>query len=367
MISAVTLKKFKCFQDEYFEFAPLTLFTGLNGSGKSTVIQSLLLLRQSNNERLLAKGLSLNGEYVNIGTGQDLLYEKTEGPEEIVISLEVDRQGALQWVFQYQAESNFLLSKNNHSQDSFLGLNLFNDQFEYLNAERFGPRSVYAKSNYIVAEHRHIGINGQFTQHFLHTFGDCPIANPQAAFAGSKEMNLINQVQAWLGIISPGVRIITAEYSKADLVGMQYRFIDSELSNTYRPSNVGFGITYGLPVIVALLKGKAGDLVIIENPEAHLHPSGQRKMGELISKVASGGVQVIIETHSDHILNGIRLSVKNKWIDKNDVQLNYLHKEVTEEGTFHKVLSPSIQEDGRLDYWPDGFFDEWDKALDEFF
>lgn len=136
--------------------------------------------------------------------------------------------------------------------------------------------------------------------------------------------------------------------------------------------NVGFGISYVAPVIVSLLKAKSGDLVIIENPEAHLHPRGQRKMGELIAKAASGGAQIILETHSDHILNGIRLSVKNRTISTNDVRLNYFFQRLDSnlilgERVIHEKCSPVILDDGSLSDWPDGFFDEWDKALDELF
>lgn len=100
--------------------------------------------------------------------------------------------------------------------------------------------------------------------------------------------------------------------------------------------------------------------MIIENPEAHLHPRGQRKIGELISRAAAGGVQVIVETHSDHLLNGIRLSVKEKKINRNITRLNYFYREEKEDKTFgkyyeYKKTSPQILDNGNLSNWPDGF------------
>ncbi|WP_180834594.1 AAA family ATPase, partial [Vibrio parahaemolyticus] len=65
-----------------------------------------------------------------------------------------------------------------------------------------------------------------------------------------------------------------------------------------------------LPIVLALLVTKPGGLVIIENPEAHLHPKGQSYLGRLIQRTAEAGVQVIIETHSDHLLNGIRVAAR---------------------------------------------------------
>lgn len=95
-------------------------------------------------------------------------------------------------------------------------------------------------------------------------------------------------------------------------------------------------------------------------------------MGELIARASAGGVQVILETHSDHILNGIRLSVKKRIISSNNIRLNYFYQKVVSdlalgERVTHQKCSPVILDDGSLSDWPDGFFDEWDKALDELF
>ena len=87
-------------------------------------------------------------------------------------------------------------------------------------------------------------------------------------------------------------------------------------------------------------------------------------LGELIALAGNGGVQVIVETHSDHILNGIRIAVKKKEIAKERVQLAFFYKDTSDEYR-HKYVTPQIQDDGRLDIWPEFFFDEWDKALYE--
>lgn len=132
--------------------------------------------------------------------------------------------------------------------------------------------------------------------------------------------------------------------------------------------NMGFGVSYSLPIIVALLSAREGDILVLENPEAHLHPRGQRKIGELVALAAANGVQIFMETHSDHVLNGIRLSVRNKKISSDKVKINYFYEYLSEEGIQkHEKTSPEILEDGSLSNWPEGFFDEWDKAIDELF
>jgi predicted ATPase len=147
-----------------------------------------------------------------------------------------------------------------------------------------------------------------------------------------------------------------------DLVSFQYSY---GLSNPRRATNVGFGITYTLPIIVAVLASEPGTLILIENPEAHLHPKGQSKMGELLALAASCGVQVVIETHSDHVLNGIRRVVHAGKLDHKDVQLHYFQRQEKEGQAFTEVVSPRIKRSGRIDKWPDGFFDQMEKDLME--
>lgn len=367
MINCIQLINFKCFKEKKIPLSMINLLSGMNGMGKSTMIQSLLLLRQSFELGILERGLALNGEWIKIGSGKDLLFEKAEHPEIIKIKLEYDNGNVSEWTFEYDSEKDFLKLESSIIGTTHCQINLFSD-FEYICAERLGPRNFYPKSSYKVTEKNQLGIMGEYTEHYLQSYGDNKITNMGARHNDVDDLRLIYQVQAWLNEISPGIKVDIENYKNADSVGIKYRFFDSEISsNEYRPNNVGFGITYVLPVIVALVKANKGDLVIVENPEAHLHPRGQRKIGELAAKVASGGVQVILESHSDHVLNGIRLSVRNNIINKDDVKLHFFEKVLMGDEYVHQINSPQVKDDGRLTFWPDGFFDEWDKALDELF
>ena len=124
-----------------------------------------------------------------------------------------------------------------------------------------------------------------------------------------------------------------------------------------------------LPVVVSLLTAQPGDIIILENPEAHIHPKGQRMLGEMIAAASASGAQIMVETNSDHVLNGIRLAVKNRVIRCDTVKLYYLFQKDdandAEENYTHECVSPIIDEDGMLNEWPEGFFDEWDNALME--
>ena len=139
------------------------------------------------------------------------------------------------------------------------------------------------------------------------------------------------------------------------------------VGNAHRPVNVVYGITYVLPIIIAVLKAKKDDLIILENPEAHLHPKAQRLIGELLVKAASTGTQIILETHSDHILNGIRISAKKNYINAEKVKFFFFLREDIGSKFNVNVYSPVLNQQGDIDVWPEGFFDEWDNALAEMF
>ncbi|SFO15708.1 AAA domain-containing protein, putative AbiEii toxin, Type IV TA system [Actinomadura madurae] len=167
-----------------------------------------------------------------------------------------------------------------------------------------------------------------------------------------------------MGEICPGVKLSTEAIERTDLVrlGFEFNRPGQPTSNSRRPTNVGFGLTYVLPVVVACLTARPGALLLIENPEAHVHPQGQSALAGLTCAAAAAGAQVIVETHSDHILNGVRLAVKRQRIPADDVRLLYFHRQ--DDGIID-IVNPTIGPDGMLSDWPQGFFDEWDRSLDQ--
>ncbi len=372
MITSLHLLNFKPFANQLLEFRKLTLFSGLNSTGKSSVLQSFLLLRQSYQQGLLPeKGLALNGDFVNIGTAQDALFE---GAKEDLIGFDIvlENNSKAVWRFKYDREVDVLSIDSEPVSSEVYKSNLFGNKFHYLQAERIGPRPFNEMSDYQVRQLGQLGIKGEYAAHFLAINGQKAIPNSglshpevklktQRDLSSAKSMDLIDQVEAWMGEISPGTRLKIDAKSDVDLMSFQYSYGDS---NPYRATNVGFGISYTLPIIVAVLASTPGTIILIENPEAHLHPKGQVKMGQLLALAASGGVQVVIETHSDHVLNGIRLAVHGGKLDPKDVQLHYFQRQNKEGQAVTDVVSPKIDRNGRIDRWPDGFFDEWDNSLE---
>jgi predicted ATPase len=374
MIRSLYLRNFKAFENQVFELRSLTLLSGLNSTGKSSMLQSMLLLRQSyqqsfssakdKDKDLELKSLVLNGDLVSIGTAQDAFCERAK---ENYIELEIiwDNQKNMRCNFQYnidKKETDVLESQiDEYSSEIYYESSLFSQKFHYLQAERIGPRPFNEMSEYRVRRLGQIGTRGEYTAHFIAINQDRNISIDKLNHPEAKSLKLRDQVEAWMREVSPGTRIKITSNSDMGLMNLQYFYGDS---NPYRATNVGFGISYTLPIIVAVLASEPDTLILLENPEAHLHPKGQSKMGELLALAASCGVQIVVETHSDHVLNGIRLAVHGGKIKPEDVQLHYFQRIEKEGQLVTEVVSPHINRNGRIDQWPDGFFDEWDKNLE---
>jgi predicted ATPase len=360
MLENIHLRNFKCFLDLSLELNNLTILSGINGVGKSSVIQALLVLRQSSQQNTVSfRSLSLNGELVNLGTAKDVLFSDAE-EDKIEFEISFGGNEKAFWSFDYNAQSDVLSGVDFSQPESLCQSSLFTDTFQYIQAERMGPRRFFEMSDFQVNQHRQLGTKGEYTAHYLSIFATSEqIADPALSNPAEPSLNLLQQVEAWLSEISPGTRIRINPNPEMDLVNLQFSFGGG---NNYRATNVGFGITYTLPVIVAILTARPGALIIIENPEAHLHPKGQAQMGELIARAASIGIQIIVETHSDHVLNGIRLAVHSGRLNPDDATLHFFQHRQNPSTPI--VVSPKIDRNGRIDQWPDGFFDEWDRSLE---
>lgn len=366
MIDGIRLENFKAFKGVPLRFRAFNLLAGLNGAGKSSAIQSLLLLRQSFQSGDLELGrLKLNGPLVEIGTPSDLLFVDAES-DEIGIAVEYDGEEAgfsfkivRDEASRDEAAHVLLSGKGNEASAARLRskpLLMTGGAFQYLCAERFGPRKFTPMSDSNVAEFD-LGKHGEYTLHFLSRYGKSLLLKPDdARFAQGVPERLIDQVDHWLQEISPGAHLELQEVRGADLMISGFAFDRPKDTQTrpFRATNVGFGLSYTLPVLTALLAAPRGALVVIENPEAHMHPRGQTRLGQLCALAAADGVQVIIETHSDHVMDGARIEVRSGVLSPDDAVFHYFERRKGE----GRVVTPKLDREGRLSEWPEGFFDE---------
>lgn len=366
MIKKLRLKNFKCFSNIEFELGNVTLLAGANGCGKSSLIHALLLLRQSVEQGNHLGSLYLYGKYIDLGFAKEIIYEDAQ-ENELSIEIINEDEEHLKFAPKYEADKYILEVGKVESKDTLKinKFNLFSSSFEYLSAERITPQNIFSAISFEEA----LGNQGQNTISFLEEHGLKIQVDSKLCAEDTEQSYLLYQVNAWLDILFNGFKLNISKLTEADAVSLRYQEQgENHVSIPHRAINVGFGITYVLPVLVALLKAKKDDFIIIENPEAHLHPKAQRIMGEIIMRAASVGAQIVLETHSDHILNGIRIGIRKGLIhDSNLVKTFFFMRENVEMGYRVKVVAPVIDEEGSIDNWPEGFFDEWEKALIELF
>lgn len=397
MITRLNIENFKSLQHVDVSLKPLSLFTGLNGMGKSSFIQVLLLLQQTYSQQLSRQRLMLNGPLVNLGTGQDVL---SEGAESETISIRLWAEGLQEpfiWQLDSQNDSDVLRVKRfslpSEITDLYKGKSLSypvsslkdsitevsyaasrlpflkGDKTQYLSAERVSPLTAYPTSSHEVSQ-RHLGKHGEYTAHFLAEHGNEQVQFLNVLFpdaAGQETPNtLLQQVSAWLTEISPGLRLEATLNREFGLVRVGYAYQTAVgYTRPFRPGNVGFGLSYALPVLTAILSARENNLLIIENPESHIHPRGQSKLGELLALAAQNNVQLLVETHSDHVLNGVRVAVKKYQLDPERIGLYFFERADEKLGHQTHIVQPKLDKDGRIDVWPRNFFDEWENNLME--
>ena len=369
IISRMGLKNFKCFEELDLRFAPLTLLCGLNGMGKSTVIQALLAWHDSTSGRSLA----LDGQ-ADLGTGRDVLYEgATTDFVELEIGLDGGDEPSRRFECVYELTENGDLVERGRkefrddrqvvrsglaSSSGGVGKNEAMPSYRpiYINAERIGPRKIYDHSRGSA-----LGSRGEYALSYLNQHGSGLLQDSDPRCRSDDGRTIRHVLDQWLQEVSPGAHLDFDVREDADAIIAGYTFDKKGdvRSKRFRATNVGFGLSYVLPVLVALL-APAETLCLIENPEAHLHPRGQAKLAELAVRASLAGVQVIVETHSDHFMDGVRVAVREGLTQATDVAFHYFDRP---DGDKSVVITPEVDADGRLSLWPTGFFDQHDETL----
>lgn len=380
MIKNLIVENFKCFPDrKNIPLRQFNLLTGINGNGKSTLIQVLLLFSQSldskQNENL--NRIFINGDLVKLGTFGDI--KNRQNPSEIIKFSFVTNSNNNkddEFDFSYKvvpnkcrlAELNELIinSKNqfgqiqkdnpkminNGDENNEKKLTLFSfSQYQsfqdiqditYVSADRKGPVNLVEKDDNLKEDF--VGINGE---HVLNVLGE-------------QNSSFIERVNKELSAILCGASLNTINHDKSNFIQLMLDSNNDSLG--FKPVNVGFGYSYVLPIILSVLLSKENSIVVIENPEAHLHPGAQSRMVEFLLKYRKEKkLQMIIETHSDHIINGLRIAVKKNAINKKEAEI--LHFVKNKDGNDVEVKQISIDKNGTLSDYPDDFMDEWTKQM----
>lgn len=341
----ICLESFKCFEDITFHLNNITFLTGANASGKSSLIQALLLADSAltgcggKETKEITIPLYDPQRALDLGSVDNLINRK--GLDKVRIKI-ADTE--LEFKGEDEVSLGSLLMYINTNKENTLGC------ITYLNAERIGPR---LETNLDKTNKQHCGCHGENTASVIlnNDFTKIPASKCRQPSL-EKERNFRIELDLWMNLIFPGITITinSTGTTKCQLMVNNERLEDKNVA-----TNVGFGISYVLPILVSCLLAKDNETIIIENPEAHLHAKAQSNMGYFLGTMAASGLRIIVETHSEHIINGIRRLLAGSEVLKPEAVTIYFME--AEEKQI-KQTEISIDKDGNLSAFPIDFFDQ---------
>lgn len=354
MIVSASVSGLKRFKGERVELRPLTVLSGINGAGKTSFLQAVILAAQAGIAK--SKSISLNGPFgLELGTAEDVLNWDSPGPIEIAF-VNSDRACA-RWQFQVPSEDALYLDIAEEPEVPPFPFSGKARSFTYLSAERLGPQR-YSLASPVPEAELEVGVRGEFSAHVLSVLGDKPIEQTERSHpsnVGASSRLLKYELEQWLSEIARPIEVNGVREPTSIIAELQFR---SPGGTWVKSTNMGFGVSYALPIVLAGLIAKTGSLLLVENPEAHLHPSGQSRMGVFLAWLAGQGVQTLVETHSDHVINGIRRAIgEHQYLDPKSAIVQWFGD--NNGSDFNITTALSIDESGSVSSWPKGFFDQY--------
>lgn len=377
MLTELSLANYKCFKEKKaFPLSNINLFTGFNGRGKSSVLQAILLMSQTAISSGTLRELLISSSWLRLGDFNDIKSAISPQKDDLSFGFKTNLETLKSFEFQYTSKKSFpdrallkdyIVNGERSTTDSLSGalsessessnnkmviyqddpriLKIFKN-VHYVSADRIGP--VLYVDKYGMPDIIKTGLHGEHTVKILSNYTN--ELNP-LLFLNKKAKDIKELCEEWMNYIFDGASIRVKANEDDSVLSLSLNPKSDE--HYYKSVNVGFGYSYVLALIVSALIAKEGDIVIFENPEAHLHPRAQSRLMELFTKVALLGVQIFIESHSEHILNGIRLAIanKNNALSNENVEAYYFDEEF-------KVNHLEIASNGFIQDWPIGFFDQ---------
>ncbi len=414
MFTKLRLHNFKIWKETNdISLAPVTLLLGANSSGKSSLIQSFLLLRQT--ALSPDAGVTLhfgNGdaqESVQLGQFEDVLckhgddkeieiefrwgqtsrpedtrvyvarYKKTKGGAAALKSVRLEDDGESYWATlgrhnaysiklgsernkrgaspQYKPERSVMFPPaartklgEHGSRVGKIGLSLIDElrRISYLGPIRQIPRRDYGWSGNMPVT---VGDRGERT-------ADALIASQYLAGNPGENGELIENVSEWLKRMGLAENILVKRLGRSARHEILLE-VNGEHTNL---RDVGIGVSQVLPVITAAYIAQPGAIIIVEEPESHLHPMSQALLAELFVEASvNQGIQFIIETHSEHLLRRLQTLVAKEEVEPTKVNMYFVERD----GVNASMKDLELDEYGRIGEWPDKFFGDTTEEVKE--
>lgn len=339
MLKRIRIEGLKCFHEAEVDFSNFTLLAGKNSAGKSTVIQAILALYQNS-------ASSLAGSYMNIGTVSEVK-NRIAGSKKIVLKAEYEYRGN-----DYQYGKFFTDDQTEGRGGTEFPTDM---NIRYLTADRIGVEDTYKKS---LNGKEQIGVRCEYAFFYLAEHQDKRIKEENFIYDNTSKLTLGGQVDYWLDRIL-GYRVTAEGIPGTEWIRVAYS--NREIGKNIRPKNVGTGVSYIAEIIIAAFSCSREDMLIIENPEIHLHPSGQAELMTFLAFLARNGLQIVMETHSDHVYNGLRRCVGSDRISNDKVKIYFFRQNEEKLSIPVEII---LDENGHVGNPQEGLFDQAEKDLD---
>jgi hypothetical protein len=403
-IKAITVAGFKSIKDEQtIEIRPLTILAGANSSGKSSIMQPLLLMKQTVESPYAPGIFRFDGPNARFTSAGQLL--SRGGGREFRVGIELASVGTLKADYRKPPRSEGLeISETAFSsvegRSVLLRPNMGRDQLieyvpEQFRDHLFQDVAVNRRHCFLALSWSPAVEAGDYVDvslvetppiarylDVLHKlihipalrgiFGrDYPRAASGPAFSGlftdyvgtlilewqqrqHQRLELTGQEMEKLGL---GWKVEAKPIGDAAvevLVTRLNRRTKGSAEDLVSVADVGIGVSQALPVVVALLVAEPGQTVYVEQPEVHLHPRSQVAMASLLATAAKRGVRVVAETHSSLLLLAIQTLVAEGELSPDLVKLHWFTR--NEKG-YTEIRSADLDESGAFGDWPEDFGD----------
>lgn len=339
MLKQLDITNLKSISKTSLKLAPLTILAGANSAGKSTVMQSLMLLIKhsgSSNRFSMEELLRYMNDFSAIRNKRNnarslniTAIDHQDKSHQININADgVEADSQLQYIYEPPTK-------------------IAEQELLYLNANRIGAQELVPVAD------RKIGLLGEFVFPTFDKVKGNILPDELLKFEGSKTISY--QLSQWLAFITgTSLELQTEKTSDQVKVSFNVKDIDSQVS----PYNLGAGMSDVAKVLIVCLMAKKGDLILIENPEVQLHPKAQALLGVFLAFIASSGIQLIIETHCEHLINKVAYQVYEDEIESGDVVIHYKgHVEEDFQAITIDLNGEFNDPEGNIISFPAGFFD----------
>ncbi len=343
MIEKLSIEGFKCFDNAQITLRKLSLFTGSNSSGKSSAILALRLLLDNlrpdvpdSMPQMIKSSDNRIGRFVE-------LRNFITNSHEFTLSARISG-----------TEQTLIFSGGDDSLSSTTFRQLTNciqvPRLYHLAAMRQSANDMYSIN---LNPENPIGRNGEFIIDYYYRRRQ-EIARRQI-ISNPSSYTIEGQFNLWL-------KALTGYTIQIELSGSTYSIhYKSPAGKMLRPYHVGTGVSFIASIVMFCLLAHDDDIIVIENPEIHLHPKAQADLLDFFSRIAQSGVQVIIETHSDHCFNGVRRLLAQKHITPSDAAVTFFRTAPSQLSTPTLI---NMTDNGRMTNYEKGLFDQFDNDLD---